>query len=347
MTRIRSAAVAAIVIFSSCLAADSQDAAKTIPQDPTALMTLAHEKNGLVGADVKPWHMRGTYHAFKDGKPEYEGIYEEWWISPTQYKITFTNPKQTQTDYATGAALLRDGSQKWLEGPEELLRASVVDPLPDPSLLKPFTLVRRERKVGNEKLECVSLTSPVGSNPQVSADYYPAECFGASLPVLRIFKDGSEQIVHDQLIQFQGHFIAKNIHVWNQGKTLADLQLDVVETLKQSPESVINPPSSALPVDLTRIPLNQGKTLFPALLKKAFPVYPDIAKGRRVEGTVTIKATIRADGHVENPEVVDGPMELRAASLDGVKQWIYRPVEVMGKPIPVEIEIHVVFSFGY
>jgi len=66
-----------------------------------------------------------------------------------------------------------------------------------------------------------------------------------------------------------------------------------------------------------------------------------------VQGIVTIKATIGADGHVENPEVVDGPMELRAASLDAVRQWMYRPVEVMGKQIPVEIEIHVIFSFGY
>jgi len=268
MIRILFVAVAVLVIFPCSLAAVPQDAGGALPQDPMALMTLAHEKNGLVGADVKPWHMHGTYHAYKNGKPEYEGTYEEWWFSPTQYKVSFINPKQPQTDYATGTALLRDGSQKWLDGPEELLRTSVVDPLPDPSLLKPFTLVRRERKVGNQKLECVSLTSPVRSNPQVSADYYPAECFGASLPVLRIFKDGSEQIVHDQLIQFQGHFIAKNIHVWNQGKTLADLQLDVVETLKQAPESVINPPSSALRVDLTRIPLNQGKSQFPALLKR-------------------------------------------------------------------------------
>jgi TonB family protein len=82
------------------------------------------------------------------------------------------------------------------------------------------------------------------------------------------------------------------------------------------------------------------------LLRKAFPVYPDIAKDRRVQGTVTIKATIGADGHVENPEVVDGPMELRAASLDAVRQWIYSPLYVMGKSTPVETEIHVIFSFG-
>jgi len=221
-----------------------------------------------------------------------------------------------------------------------------VDPLPDPSLLKSFTLVRRERKVGKEKLECVSFTSPVRSNLQVNEDSYPAECFGASLPVLRVFIHGSQQIVHNQLIQFQGHFIAKNVQVWNQGKTLADLELDEVETLKQSPESVINPPSSALLVDLTQIRLNQGKTQFPPLLQIAIPAYPDVAKGRRVQGMVTIKATIGADGHVENPEVVNGPMELRAASLDAVRQWIYSPLYVMGKPTPVETEIHVIFSFG-
>jgi TonB family protein len=82
------------------------------------------------------------------------------------------------------------------------------------------------------------------------------------------------------------------------------------------------------------------------LLRKAVPVYPDIAKGRLVQGMVTIKATIGADGHVENPEVVDGPMELRAASLDAVRQWIYGPLYVMGNPTPIDTEIHVIFSLG-
>jgi hypothetical protein len=86
----------------------AQNAPGALPQDPMALMTLAHDKNGLVGSEIKPWHIRGTYRSFDTkGKPEYEGTYEEWWVNATNYKLSFTNPKSTQKDFATGAVLLR------------------------------------------------------------------------------------------------------------------------------------------------------------------------------------------------------------------------------------------------
>jgi hypothetical protein len=72
-----------------------QSAPEAMPQDSAALMRLAHDKNGLTGSDIRPWHMRGTYHSYKEGKVEYQGQYEEWWFSPTQYKLTFSNPNFT------------------------------------------------------------------------------------------------------------------------------------------------------------------------------------------------------------------------------------------------------------
>jgi TonB family protein len=346
MIRISAVAFLAVCTMFSSVQCDCQNAASPLPQDPLALMTLAHEKNGLIGADVKPWHMHGTYHSYKDGKLDYEGTYEEWWISPTKYKISFINPKQVQTDYATGDALLRDGTQEWLSGPELLLRGSFAEPLPDPAQLKDFTLVRSEQKVGKGKIECVSFTYPVRNNLQVRGDYFPAACFEPSMPVLRVLGNGRKHIVFDNLAEFQGHYIAKKIVATLNGKPEADLELDVVESLKQTSEAVLSPPPSAKPVDLSTIVINESGTQWPAALKKAVPEYPQQAKSLRIQGTVTIKAMIGADGHVENPTVVGGPTELRSASLDAVRQWIYRPFEVMGQPRPVAIEIHEIFSFN-
>ena len=57
-------------------------------------MALAQDKNGLVGSDVKPWHIHATYRTFdQNAKVEYEGTYEEWWLSPARYKLSFTKPK--------------------------------------------------------------------------------------------------------------------------------------------------------------------------------------------------------------------------------------------------------------
>jgi TonB family protein len=341
------AVLAGYIVFPA-VKAHCENTASAVPQDPMALMTLAHDKNGMIGPDLKPWHVHGIYHAYKNGKPEYEGSYEEWWVSPARYKVSFINSKQVQTDYATGTALLRDGTQEWLNGPELLLRGSLVEPLPDPGQLKQFTLVRSEQKVGKAKsrIECVSFTYPVRANLQVTGDFYPAACLEPSLPVLRVFAHGSQRIVYDDLVLFQGHYVAKKILIAINGKPEASLDLDVVELLKGSPETILSAPSSALPVDLSRIEFKESKNQWPALLKRAVPVYPQPAKDRRIEGSVTIQATIGADGHVETAKPIDGPEVLRGASLDAVRQWTYIPLEVLGQPRPFKIEIHVIFSMG-
>jgi len=313
------------------------------------LMALAHDKNGLIGSDIKPWHIRGTYRSFDaKGKPEYEGTYEEWWVNATNYKLSFTNPKSTQIDFATGAVLLRDGSQEWQSGPELLLRASLLDPLPDVSQLKEFTLQQRAQAVGQSNIECVSLTYPVRPMLQVLSNYYPAACFGPTIPVLRIYSEGtSTRITYDHIVSFQEHYLARQIQVFVSGKLEADMNLDVVETLKESPDTVLAAPATALPVDLTKILFKDGtRSRWPTLMKKAVPVYPEEAKSMRIQGTVNIKATIGPDGHVESMQPIDGPSMLRQAALDAVHQWIYRPFDMMGEPRPVEIEIHVIFTLG-
>jgi TonB family protein len=130
---------------------------------------------------------------------------------------------------------------------------------------------------------------------------------------------------------FQGHYLARQIQVFVSGKLAAEMSLDVIETLKESPELILAPPSTALPVDLTKISSKDGtRSRWPTVLKKAFPVYPQEAKSMRIQGTVDIKAMIGADGHIESAQVIDGPMLLRQAALDAVNQWVYRPLDIMG-----------------
>ena len=136
----RISAFLALLAIGSSINVIAQTPSSGLPQDPMALMSLARDRNGLSGSEIKPWHIRGTYRSFDmKGNPEYEGTYEEWWVSATRYKLSLNNPKSTQTDYATGTVLLRDGSPEWQSGLELLMRASLLQPLPDVSQLKEFT----------------------------------------------------------------------------------------------------------------------------------------------------------------------------------------------------------------
>jgi TonB family protein len=348
-----------------------------LPQDAAALMSLAHNKNGFTGADIRPWHMRGRYHFYKEDKIDYEGQYEEWWSSPTQYKLTFSSPKFTQTDYATGTTLLRESEQEWPGGPELLLRTSLIDPLPDAGLLANFKLRRGSRSVGQARLECVTLTYKTRIGP--GTPEFPSACFESSMPVLRIFGYGSGlSIWYDHIVLVQGHYIAHQIQVRVGTNLIADLNIESIEELHQPPETTISPPPSALPVDPSKIVLNRKRSLlWPWPLIAAWPEFapnepasaqengtistgspaartiwdnqdmPQEARARLnapkiAQGTVVVKVRIRPDGHVESAEIVSGTVRLQDPALIAARQWVFRPFVVMGEARPFEAEL----SFG-
>jgi len=125
-----------------------------LPTDATTLMSEAHEKNGLNSADVKPWHIRARYTVMsQDGKPQDAGVYEEWWFAPNKYKRSYTSPRFKQVDYATGSGLFREGSQDWAGDDEVLVRSRLIEPLPDLTALKEFTLERKSEMAGPTKLD--------------------------------------------------------------------------------------------------------------------------------------------------------------------------------------------------
>jgi protein TonB len=45
------------------------------------------------------------------------------------------------------------------------------------------------------------------------------------------------------------------------------------------------------------------------------------------------------DGKVKNVKVVSGPPLLRNAAIQAVKQWVYKPTLLNGKPIEAETRI--------
>jgi len=82
------------------------------------------------------------------------------------------------------------------------------------------------------------------------------------------------------------------------------------------------------------------------LLSPIHPIYPEIAKRARIQGTVVIEATISRQGTIENLQVIEGPPMLRQAAIDAVAAARYRPFLLNGEPVEVQTSIHVIFSLG-
>jgi TonB family protein len=82
------------------------------------------------------------------------------------------------------------------------------------------------------------------------------------------------------------------------------------------------------------------------LIQKTQPDYPPIAKTAHVAGTVELHATISTDGTIKDLHAVSGPVMLRQAALDAVRNWRYKPYRLNNQPVEVETTINVVFNLG-
>ncbi len=82
------------------------------------------------------------------------------------------------------------------------------------------------------------------------------------------------------------------------------------------------------------------------LIQRRDPVYPALARQARLQGVVRLEAVIGTDGRVESVRAISGPPLLRQAAIDAVKQWVYQPGTLNGKPVRVTTQIEINFTLG-
>jgi len=81
----------------------------------------------------------------------------------------------------------------------------------------------------------------------------------------------------------------------------------------------------------------------PRLVKRVDPVYPEIARQARVFGAVKLEATTNVYGRVRDVRVVESIPLLDQAALDAVRQWIYEPMVINGRPLCLTFKVTVRF----
>lgn len=98
------------------------------------------------------------------------------------------------------------------------------------------------------------------------------------------------------------------------------------------------PPRPAGPVRVADLPVSPRK------IADARPVYPEIARAARREGTVILEAVLDTNGRVTQLRVIKSEPLLDQAALDAVRQWRYTPSLYGGHPVSVLMTITVRFS---
>lgn len=82
----------------------------------------------------------------------------------------------------------------------------------------------------------------------------------------------------------------------------------------------------------------------PRLIRQSGLHYPQLAQNQKVSGVVRLEATIGEDGSVQRPRILSGHPLLLAGVADAVKQWVYQPAIVNGRPVPMTTEIEIDFA---
>jgi TonB family protein len=108
----------------------------------------------------------------------------------------------------------------------------------------------------------------------------------------------------------------------------------------------ISPDSTAAAMSTTSLTSPTGKaTTGPSIFevgplaekatKKVVPTYPQIAKNTGASGLVRVKIVVDETGSVAGINWIEGPLLLRQAAQEAVRQWKFQPTVIDGKPVRV------------
>ena len=82
------------------------------------------------------------------------------------------------------------------------------------------------------------------------------------------------------------------------------------------------------------------------LISRVSPRYPEEARQKLIQGTVTLNVILRKDGSVMVQNVAEGDPVLSPAAIEAVRQWRYEPTMMNGQPIEVQTKISVIFTLA-
>ena len=85
----------------------------------------------------------------------------------------------------------------------------------------------------------------------------------------------------------------------------------------------------------------------PRPVTKTNPTYPEKARQKRKQGTVTLGLTVTKDGSATGVHVVNSvDKDIDQAAIDAVSQWKFEPGTYQGNPVDVELTVQVNFRLS-
>lgn len=322
------------VFISICISsAAQQNPPQPVSQDndPKEIMRMASKVNGIAADDVGPWRFKASFTLLNAmGQVIDRGTFEESWVSNKRNKFSFNSSTFSRTTYVTSRRWWHSGPRDLLPGLLAEVRHGFVMPLIEQRFIKGWKLSKQSTATGDHSLTCITVDDADATGLQREL-LKTTFCFDSKTLVLRASIDSfGIQVVHNDIIQFHGRFVPRDLTVRSPERLYLQAHLESLESVPS-----IDSAEFSVPKDAFSEPDNYGICISEADAKRlqvgtAEPEYPPAALSAHVAGTVDVLTHIDTDGHVFEVLPIAGPLLLQDAALAAVRNYTFKPYSNSG-----------------
>ena len=154
-------------------------------------------------------------------------------------------------------------------------------------------------------------------------------------------------IIVDEPLETSGYGVPGGVYTGERDGVPGGF-LSVLQDAAPPAPAVQTPPApvaTPIPIAPQQVPVG-GQVKMARLIYRVEPLYPPLARQMHVSGVVELVGIIATNGRIRELKLLSGNPLLVPSVLEAVRQWIYEPTLLDGKPVELIATISVVFRLN-
>ncbi len=298
------------------------------------------QRSTLVEPGGRPFYLKATIADKDDGKSEFNGKIEEFWLSPTKWRRVVKLRDFSQTLIVNGDLIYEENNGDYFPLHDEMLANEIVDPLPKSAV----DLIKQLGLMG---------AGPGSGQGQCMAEKYFNDGEGRKTRVLLAYdcKTGlliylwSPTCCYGVMTDYR-KFHSKMVAYATKDDPI-NIRIDSLRDLDAPDESLFvisrpAPPDKRITTE--KISETEARTL---VVERPEIHWPPITKKPK-ENSMSVDIVIGRDGRVKEAWIYS-PVEnaIEDAALTAIRKWTFQPQNVDGVPAQLETSLTIPFPADY